>query len=382
MKLGIIGAGECFTEKALPALRATGDFRIEWIVDVLSEQEIRGKLEKIELDSFEYHKTDGFLPRIPERIVEAVMDFSPNRYHSHNIVLALNAGKHVYTEKPFAIDERGINQVGRVLSASRDLLVYFADYYRDEKGLPLRVLAGDLKPNDWRAQLITGFDESLLQALESIGNVKYVRGTCFEGRGKKSGIDHRLWLGDLDQGGMIFDLGTHLFSFLPILKQKIGNVSIEDCVVGICREAQEEYKRKTGNDMAETYAEVKLKSDKGALIEVAFGKYTGVDERVFYIEGEKGVVIMNFENQSMYVDSPAYRGTATIKSEPKYGIIMKNFARLLKDNNLHAPYQFDNSKETLQTILGAKRCADEKKVLLYDSGAVAGIERFLMQRNQ
>ncbi|MBI2546182.1 Gfo/Idh/MocA family oxidoreductase [Candidatus Woesearchaeota archaeon] len=379
MKLGIIGAGECFRDKMLPALQKIGNFQIPWIIDVKPEAGLRAYLAETGFKyPFAYHETGRYLVDIPSDSVDVVIDATPSRYRAQNTALSLAAGKHVYAEKPFTINQDGIAQVEAALKMHPGKLAYFAEYSRDEKGLPLRALTGEFVNDNWYAQFIfPGLDAGLLKALHSIGDIREITGTWLEGSGKKSGISHRLWVGDQDQGGQLLDMSTHLFTYLPLFKNKIGSVTIDECVTGICREFQEEYKERTGKDIAETYAEVRLKSEHGFPIRFAFGKYTGVAERVLNIEGRNGFIYMDFETQIMAVNTPAYTGMVQAVSVPKYIIIMSDLFRRLQNPALHQPYQFDNSKETLELILSAKAKIDPERTIVHEAGNIPTLSAFL-----
>ncbi len=111
-----------------------------------------------------------------------------------------------------------------------------------------------------------------------------------EGVGKKAGIGHRKWVGDMDQGGQLLDMSTHLLSFTTMLENHIGDLKIENVIPAVCVEAEQEYLQWNGrysDKMAETYAIVKGTTKTGCKVSFEFGKYTGVAERKFVIVGER-----------------------------------------------------------------------------------------------
>lgn len=245
MEIGVIGAGECFREKMLPALFDMGDFNVKWVVDILPAETVRKSLIAAGLpDKFKYFTTFGFMKELPGGHVDVVIDASPSRYHAHNLRLALESGKNIYVEKPFAINREDINKVEKALESNSNKLAYFTEYYRDEKGLGFRTLTGEIKPNDWyEAFMEPKINAKMNSVVNSLSKIHKIEGICLEGQGKKSGISHRMWVGDIDQGGQLLDMGTHLFSFLPFLSEKLGKVSTLRCETGVCEEAKEEYQK-------------------------------------------------------------------------------------------------------------------------------------------
>lgn len=377
-------AGECFNKLILPALNATLKYSISWIVDPKPIEQILTDSSTARFnDNFEHHQKDGFLDKLPIRDVDAVIDATPNRYHQHNIILVLSAGKHLYVEKPFTINHSGISEVDKVIATHSRKLAYFPLIFRDENGLPVRILTEEIKSGDWYEQFFgSKIDHRLYGVLKSIGDIKCIIGTFLEGEGKKAQISHRLWLGDSDQGGILLDTGSHLLTFLPLLRNKIGDVAIEDSRSGISKDVKNEYKQKTGKSVAETYAELSLRSDKGAMIKLAFGKYTGFDKRVIQIEGEHGFISIDFDSKTTVIDSPIFQGKVTVNHKLKYGIIVPDFIRRLKNPSLHHEYGFSNSRETLKLILTAREFSANSKSFLYDTGDIPSANAIIgMLRN-
>lgn len=377
MKVGVIGVGECFKEKMLPPLFNTTGFQVKWAVDVLPGSVIIDSLKRkgLNTDKTEYHHTDGFLSEIPSGDVDIVIDASPSRYHAHNVKLALESGKNIYVEKPYTINPEGVRTIDKALNSNDKNLAYFAEYYRDEKGLPLRLLTGDALKDTWYHQFISPVvSSSLGSVLSSIGKITKVYGNCMEGQGKKSGIGHRKWVGDMDQGGQLLDMSTHLFSFTTLLEPKIGNLKVESCYTGLCREFADEYVKWGGrysDKPAETFAIVKGTTEEGCKVFFEFGKYTGVAERKLDIVGENGRVSMNFENQVMSVSSPAYNGDISVRSEPKYDIIVNDLQRKIRKwekGRGSYTYGLDESKWTLAKILKAREIA--RPQVIYENGAL------------
>lgn len=372
MEIGVIGAGECFREKVLPALFKMGNFSLNWIVDVLPADTVRKSLVAAGLpDKFKYFSAYGFLEELPGGYVDAILDTSPSRYHAHNLCLAIDSGKNIYVEKPFAISLEDIRKVEGALGRNLTNFAYFAEYYRDEKGLGIRALTDEIQAGDWYEKFIEpGVDSSMSLALDSMGKILKIDGVCLEGQGKKAGIGHRPWVGDKDQGGQLLDMSTHLLSDLYLLKDRLGDISLARCVTGVCKEAKEEYESKFRREIAETYAELALTSSSGCNINFKLGKYTGVAQRWLHIRGENGYVFVDFETQQMDVKTPACNRRVRVNSDPKYSIIMQDFKRRLGNSG---DYMFDNSKETLKMILKARGNVDES--FLYRSGDLTPIVR-------
>jgi hypothetical protein len=212
--------------------------------------------------------------------------------------------------------------------------------------------------------------------LDSIGNFEYVVGTCLEGS-EKFGIKNREWLVNEGTGGMSIDLGDHVFSFVTLLRDRMGDVTLEGTRAGASIEALGCYEKVMGTKaMAETYLEVSMTGGNGGFpMRFALGKYTGVDDWRFHVQGEHGYVHVNLASNSrkMSVVSPVFTGEVVIDSERRYSIVMKDLVRRVGDSSLQHPYGFENARDTLSLVLDI-RDKFQRPYFEYETGRIPGME--------
>ncbi len=99
LRVGLIGCGGMGTNH-LRLLSARRDVQVTWVCDV--DQQRLAAAAKIVLDgSGTSPQTIGDLRRVLEdKTIEAVWIATPDHWHTPAAILALDAGKHVYVEKP------------------------------------------------------------------------------------------------------------------------------------------------------------------------------------------------------------------------------------------------------------------------------------------
>ncbi|MFS0786196.1 Gfo/Idh/MocA family oxidoreductase [Shouchella sp. 1P09AA] len=96
MKFGIIGVGGIATNRHIPALQKLTDVEIYGVFDVnqvrATEVAATFSIPFIAKSENELHEK-----------VDAVIICTPNKFHHESVIRALDAGKHVFCEKPMAI---------------------------------------------------------------------------------------------------------------------------------------------------------------------------------------------------------------------------------------------------------------------------------------
>lgn len=122
IRIGVIGCGGRGTEAARNAMRADKGVRLVALGDVVQErvEERRGELKQqfptqVEVDND--HCFSGF--DAYKRVIESsdvVLIANAAKFHPLHMTAAIDAGKHVFVEKPHAIDPAGI----KVVAAARD----------------------------------------------------------------------------------------------------------------------------------------------------------------------------------------------------------------------------------------------------------------------
>jgi len=360
MRIAIIGAGGRCVEKIYPSLKKLGGIEVSDIIDVLPEEEIRKRFSKGNLTDFNYYRTDGTANKLDDILekldVDAVIESTPNNFHTQDAIVVLGQNLDLYLEKPFAVNCSEMKDFEKVLERHPENCVYFGDYYRDEKGIALQVLTNIVQPDIAKKFLRDKNGEKikpeLYGAIDYLGKIKWIEGKILEGKGPASTVDHRLWLGDNSQGGMFRDLFYHLAAMSYLLGDKIGNIEVLESRAGICEEARRSYEKEVGEEIAETYTHSLLKSSEGYEIELRTGKYTGSHERYLHITGENGNLEIDFEKEELTIDTDRLRGSIINIPHTKYLLIMQQFKKLLDENPQH--FMYENSKKALELTLSAR----------------------------
>ncbi|MCE5248820.1 Gfo/Idh/MocA family oxidoreductase [bacterium] len=122
IRLGIIGCGGRGTADATSMTNNT-DIRVAAIADLLDDKLQKGKAVFNKLnsdkgyppidDSHLFVGPKAYLRLLEQKDIDAVLVSSPAFFHPEHLEAAVDAGKHVYCEKPVAIDTAGIKQVQR-----------------------------------------------------------------------------------------------------------------------------------------------------------------------------------------------------------------------------------------------------------------------------
>lgn len=116
INLAVIGAGNFAKGMHLPNLRNLSDqYHIGAIV---SSTGINAKrtAEQVGAD----YASTNYEDVLEDSSINAVLISTRHNLHSEQIIQALNAGKHVYCEKPLALDEEELNEILTVLDYSLD----------------------------------------------------------------------------------------------------------------------------------------------------------------------------------------------------------------------------------------------------------------------
>jgi len=100
IKLAVIGCGAVAEVFHLPTLQRLPEFRIEYLADV-SQARIDYVKDKLRMEC--KSKTD-YKEALADKEVDAVMILTPPKYHYHIVTDAAEAGKHIFCEKPFAMN--------------------------------------------------------------------------------------------------------------------------------------------------------------------------------------------------------------------------------------------------------------------------------------
>lgn len=145
LKIGLIGCGGRGSGAAVQALNADPDVALTMMGDVFpdrlekSYQELLEAVpDKVKVDKA--HKYIGFdaYKKIIESDVDVVLLATPPAFRPDHFTAAVNAGKHVFCEKPVAIDAPGIRKVLAAAKKSREKNLSVASGFCFRYDLPKR----------------------------------------------------------------------------------------------------------------------------------------------------------------------------------------------------------------------------------------------------
>jgi myo-inositol 2-dehydrogenase/D-chiro-inositol 1-dehydrogenase len=118
LKVGLIGCGSRGTGAAEEALNADSNVVLSAMADAFSDRleesyaTLKGKLkEKVQVsDSHKFVGLDAYRKLI-DSDVDVVLLAAPPAFRPAHLEAAVNAGKHIFSEKPFAVDAPGLRRV-------------------------------------------------------------------------------------------------------------------------------------------------------------------------------------------------------------------------------------------------------------------------------
>jgi predicted dehydrogenase len=118
VKVGLIGAGGRGSQAAINAMRADSQNRLTAICEIFpdrlegAKQGLRTALgEQFQVtEENSFHGFDGY-KRVMESDVDVVLLCTPPHFRPAHLKAAIDAGKHVFCEKPVAVDAPGVRSV-------------------------------------------------------------------------------------------------------------------------------------------------------------------------------------------------------------------------------------------------------------------------------
>ncbi len=147
LKVGLIGCGGRGTGAAAQALAADPDVILTAMGDVFPdrlEESYKALLEtdpkKVQVDKA--HKFIGFdaYRKVIDSGVDVVLLTTPPSFRPDHLIAAIDAGKHVFCEKPVAVDAPGVRKVMAAAKKARDKKLSLVSGFTFRYDLPKRAL--------------------------------------------------------------------------------------------------------------------------------------------------------------------------------------------------------------------------------------------------
>ncbi len=127
LKIGLVGCGGRGTGAAVQALKADPDVELTAMADVFPDQietayQALLKIEPSKVNVKEKHKFVGFdaYQKLIDSGVDVVLLASPPVFRPLHITAAVDAGKHIFCEKPVAVDPPGVRKVLEAVRKSKE----------------------------------------------------------------------------------------------------------------------------------------------------------------------------------------------------------------------------------------------------------------------
>ena len=188
VKLGVLGAGLYANATFLPVLHKGKDLEL---VGIASSTGVHAKLSGAKF-GFKY-ATSSDEEILRDRGINAVAILTRHDSHADLAIRALKAGKHVFLEKPLAIDSRQLDRVIKAMKSSRTLLTVgfnrrFSPHARllakflQDRVEPLhvhyRINAGYLPPTHWTQQEKIGGGRIIGEACHFVDLLTFLAGAA------------------------------------------------------------------------------------------------------------------------------------------------------------------------------------------------------------
>ena len=206
----------------------------------------------------------------------------------------------VYVEKPVAVS---INDLNKFLELSMKFprLIYAAEYCVEGKAFSLLTATGCINENDQHNNYLQHSDGDWRASfIQNLGPIKNIQGKLLEGEGPGGTAEHKAWLLDGKQGGMIRDLASHLFG--PLYDIGFANADVLNPKVILGKYEKHlplgKFRPLQSRDEGETYARIEgnfITPAGAAHFTFEIGKYWPKHDRKLKIECKNGEISLNYE---------------------------------------------------------------------------------------
>lgn len=302
INLIVAGAGEG-TYKSLANVVTSKnpcvDMRIAAVVDVLPQNKLHPQMQElIRNNSIPCLAPNDLATfKFPKQSAAVVM--TPNESHFWYADFFAAAGIPVWVEKPPAISLAELDQFMKT-SRKYPHLIFSAEYSVDGRCFPILWASNNVSQRDPRLPYIRRQKPGAHKLWKEMGRPMYIDGAVLEGSGSAGTADHRLWLLDGRQGGMIRDLASHLFGILYDIGFATSVITEPQVVLGKHEGGMDRgtWRPLKSADEGETYADMRGRFiSRFGVIPFMFrvGKYWPVHERYLKIKFEHGIASFSYE---------------------------------------------------------------------------------------
>jgi len=397
----VVGIGEYYSQIVGPSLQKLADeglIDLIGAVDIKPENEVKnnffGQVEYRQ--RVESQSLSDLLADLKE-LQPIILLGHINELHISDAKDLLENGFKVALEKPYCLNEEQLSTLKKLLVDYAGSIVLL-EYYLMMKSAPLLILADKIKQNSYyfskkglleKYKEIDHLDQVINQIsglLENkLGKPKFVKIELLEGEGNTGRVDQRgPHFSDIRKGGgMILDIGLHAAVSLFAIQDYLGNIDLKfengNVQIAKCKEYVEMAKEKFGlenKNIAESYAEIKFKTEESIPVKLSVGKYVlpNKNRRHITIFGEKGKIVMDLSDCELFFeDNQGIKKNIAIipkKLESKYYPVIRSAIEILQNKS---PFNFDLNKIALQAqefILNVRKRAYQanNKDVFYKAG--------------
>lgn len=388
----VIGAGEVFFNRYLPALMASpskSNFAISDIIDLANAIDVSTKIRNLYPSiNIRTHALQSVDPLELFSLLEQnsltrspILVSTPTNFHVPYASILLSAGMSVCIEKPLAATSQHLYQLDSLLNQQGFEKLFLFGYYALEKGLPLLIFArSGLAPHNYIEQLFPCISAIEISDLRnSLGSLRRIRGVLLETTGQAGSLNNRAWVLDPVNGGNTVETFYHLICLtLPFFNQN-EYLSISNVSLGVDRKTDIWYRKEYGRAAAETYTSASLISNTGVEISLACAKYVPVqmNQRWISIDFDEGFVFMDLEASVLSVESKTGSYSIGLKSNVKYETQFILWSQKLHNPSMYVEY--DLFRRALLLTLSVRSKGDLSLLRSYDEDILAkvGLERVI-----
>lgn len=373
INLIVAGAGEGTYKKLWPALSSKNPdlgMRLAVVIDVKKQAELHPKMQEIlKLSGAQYIQTKpgtkpqlGTLPENPAAII-----MTPNDSHFFYANFFTTQDVKTFIEKPLTSNAKELKSL-RFFEQCQKKMGYGAESATDGKGLGMLLASGALKLKDRRLPYVA-FNPKITPGdlnwcFKSLGFPIMIEGKLLEGIGTAGTADHRPWLLDGRQGGMIRDLSSHLFG--PLYESGIissGTVP-PGCRVALGKyepgEPPGTFRPLKDETEGETYAEIEgnlfTVDQTTGLVRFKFqvGKYWPTHDRVLRVWFSRGELELSYESPYRFTMSgDSFDPTSIDVTADPYALSYLDFASFISgetDGHLNRAIEIVSFNETMRAV--------------------------------